>query len=340
MQLKQLYNEIQGYIAKLDFSKLWRGFKPLKFALYTENECFFDGAYITKSNDFLANTAIFYNGEWIAIWNVQEEMDTVALTSKIIHEMFHAFQSAHNESRFFDDVEALYHYRYNEENISLKIKENQLLDCLSSNFNETNFKEFLQIRKYRFETFRYEYHYESCVEQIEGTANYVELQCLKQLSAELFEKKLSAIKKAVATPNNLLPIRAVCYNIGALLLYIMAENNIPFDDGFVPLPFSENVLDGVQAKKPVLTLTAKELLDNFHASVDKTIGDAIAKNSLVTDKPHQLLAINTYNPIFYNNYIISTYFVMFGDESNPQIEYGDFVIQTSAYKKADKIYRM
>ena len=73
-----------------------------------------------------------------------------------------------------------------------------MLDCLSSNFNEADFKEFLQIRKYRFETFRYEYHYESCVEQIEGTANYVELQCLKQLSAEFFEKKLSAIKKATA----------------------------------------------------------------------------------------------------------------------------------------------
>ena len=340
MDLKQLYNEIQSYIKKLDFSKLWREFKPLKFALYTDDECFFDGAYIEKSDDFLANTAIFYNGEWIAIWRVQEEMNTVALTSKIIHEMFHAFQSMHNESRFFDDVEALYNYRYDEENISIKIKENQLLDCLSTNFDKATFEEFLQIRKYRFETFRYEYHYEVCIEQIEGTANYVELQCLKQLSAELFEKKLSAMRKAVVNPDNLLPIRAVCYDIGALLLYVTTENDIPFDDGFSALPFSESILNGIQGKKPVFTLNTKELLDNFYAAVDKTICSAIEKNNLIADKAQNLLGINTYNPIFYNNYIISTYFVMFGEENNPQIEYGDFVIQTSAYKKADKIYRM
>ena len=43
MDLKRLYYEVKNYIDMVDFSKLWRGFEPLKFALYTENECFFDG---------------------------------------------------------------------------------------------------------------------------------------------------------------------------------------------------------------------------------------------------------------------------------------------------------
>ena len=39
MKLDKIYFEIQNYIDKLDFSKLWSGFEPLKFALYTDDEC-------------------------------------------------------------------------------------------------------------------------------------------------------------------------------------------------------------------------------------------------------------------------------------------------------------
>ena len=112
MDLKKLYYEVKSYIDIVDFSKLWRGFESLKFALYSDNECFFDGAYIEKTDVFLANTSIVYNGEWIAIWNVQEEMNPIVLTSKIIHEMFHGFQMMHNDSRFSDELDALYNYKY------------------------------------------------------------------------------------------------------------------------------------------------------------------------------------------------------------------------------------
>ena len=162
MDLKKLYYEVKSYIDIVDFSKLWRDFEPLKFALYSDNQCFFDGAYIEKTDAFLANTSILYNGEWIAIWNVQEEMNSIVLTSKIIHEMFHGFQMMHNDSRFSDELDALYNYKYEEDNLNLKLKENHLLYHMSTQFDEELFGEFLQIRKYRFNTFRYAYHYESC----------------------------------------------------------------------------------------------------------------------------------------------------------------------------------
>ena len=193
----------------------------MKFALYTDNECFFNGAYIKKTNAFFANTSILYNGEWIAIWNVQEEMNPIVLTSKIIHEMFHGFQMMQNESRFCDDLDALYNYKYEEDNLNLKVKENKLLYSLSTQFDSKTFEEFLQIRKYRSNSFNYYYHYESCIEQIEGTANYVELCSLKQLSPELFEKRFSTMKERIINPSNLFPIRVICYDIGALLLYVM-----------------------------------------------------------------------------------------------------------------------
>lgn len=340
MDLERLYYEVKNYIDTVDFSKLWRGFEPLKFALYTDKECFFDGAYVEKTDEFLANTSILYNGEWIAIWYVQEEMNPIVLTSKIIHEMFHGFQRMHNESRFFDDLDALYHYKYEEGNLNLKLKENHLLYHLSTQFDKEMFEQFLQIRKYRYDTFGYAYHYESCIEQIEGTANYVELHCLKQLSAELFEKKLSAMKERIIAPNNLLPVRIICYDIGALLLYVMTENLIAFEDGFSSVTFAEAMISDVAGKEYSSEYSVKDLLDSYNARAGKIIRKAIEKNELVTDTPCELFGVNVYDAIFYQNHIISRYFVMFGSEDNKQIEYGDFVIETNAYKKVTKIYRI
>ena len=339
MDLKKLYYKAKSYIDIVDFSKLWRGFEPLKFALYTDNECFFDGAYIEKTDDFIGNTSILYNGEWIAIWLVQEEMNPIVLTSKIIHEMFHGFQSMHNDSRFANELDALYNYKYEEDNLNLKLKENHLLYHLSTQFDKNMFREFLQIRKYRFDTFRYAYHYEASIEQIEGIANFVEIQCLKQLSIELFEKKLSAMRERIINPSNLLPIRVICYDIGALMLYVMTENNIAFEDGFSSVTFAEAILSDVEGKKYVPEYSMKHLLDSYNANAKATICKAIEKNILVIDTPCNLLGVNVYNAVFYENYIISRYCVMFGSDNNQQIEYGDFVIETNAYKKATKIYR-
>lgn len=241
---------------------------------------------------------------------------------------------------FFDELDALYNYKYEEDNLNLKLKENHLLCHMSTQFDKELFLEFLQIRKYRFNTFRYAYHYESSIEQIEGTANYVELQCLKQLSAESFEKALSAMRERVINPSNLLPIRAICYDIGALMLYVMAENNIAFEDGFSSLTFAEAIINDVEGKKCVPEYSMKDLLDNYNAAAKAIICKAIEKNILVADTSCNLLGVNVYNAVFYNNYIISRNFVMFGFDNNQQIEYGDFVIETNAYKKATKIYRL
>ena len=340
MDLERLYYKVKNYIDTVDFSNLWRGFTPLKFALYTDKECFFDGAYIEKTDEFLANTSILYNEEWIAIWQVQGEMNPIVLASKMIHEMFHGFQRMHKESRFFDELDALYNYKYEEGNLSLKLKENQLLCHLSTQFDREMFEEFLQIRKFRFDTFRYEYHYEACIEQIEGCANYVELCALKQLSAELFDKKLSAMKERIINPGNLLPVRIICYDIGALLLYVMTENQIAFEDGFSDVPFAEAMLRDVTEKKHSYESGMKDLLDGYYAKAGEIIRKAIEKNELVTDIPCELLGVNVYDAVFYQNHIISRYFVMFGTEDNPKIEYGDFVIETREYKKVMKIYRI
>ena len=84
----------------------------------------------------------------------------------------------------------------------------------------------------------------------------------------------------------------------------------------------------------------KDLLDDYNAKARAIICKAIEKNILVTDTSCNLLGVNVYNAVFHENHIISRFFVMFGSDTNPQIEYGDFVIETNDYKKITKIYRV
>lgn len=340
MELEKLYHEVKKYVDTLDFSKLWRGFQPLKFALYTDTECFFDGAYIEKTDEFIGNTAILYKGEWIAIWFVQEQISPVVFASKIVHEMFHGFQMMNNDSRFPNELDALYQYKYDEVNLNMKMRENQLIYKLSAQFDMEMFKELLQMRKYRCNSFSYEYHYESGVEQIEGSANYVELHCLKQLSTEQYEKKLLKMRERIIDPNNLLPIRVICYDIGALLLHILAENGIAFEDGFSSVTVSEAIIVDAEEKVCACDYGMKNMLESYNAKASKIIQKAKDKNIIVTDTPCKLLGVNVYNAIFFEDHIISTYFVMFGTEDDPKIEYGDFVIETNSRKQVTKIYRI
>ena len=340
MNLEALYYEVKQTMERVDFSKLWPGFVPLKFALYSDSECFFDGQYVEKTDAFLGNTAILYNGEWIAIWYVQETMDPIVLTSKMVHEMFHGFQQIHNESRFPDELEALYQYRYDAGNLDVKLTENQLLYRLTEQFDADAFEEFCQFRKYRSNAFGYEYHYEASIEQIEGTANYVELKCLKQLSEERFRNKLSYMKENIINPNNLLPVRIVSYDIGALLLLVMNENGIAFDHGFSLITFSEAMLDGVEEKLCMPKVSTGEQIADYYVKAGEIIGRAISENNLVTDAESDLLGVNVYNAVYYKDHIISQYCVLYGSAEEPKVEYGNFVIETKECKKLTKIYRM
>ncbi len=186
--LEDLYNKVAAAIVNVDFAKFWEGFKPLKFALYNETECFFDGRFIEKTPEFCANTAIEYRGKMIAIWNVQQEMPISVFASKIIHEMFHGFQKERGWDCWADEMEALYRYRYSEENLNVKLHENRLLLDMLEDFDADKYRELLACRKYRSERFPYEFSYECCGEEIEGSANYVEWQVLRQLDENEAEK--------------------------------------------------------------------------------------------------------------------------------------------------------
>ena len=339
--LEELYSAVKVHVDKVRCNDLWQGFKPLKFALYNDTECFFDGNYVEKTEQFLANTAIEYNGEWIAIWSVSGENDPEVLASKMIHEMFHGFQNRNHESRFPGELSALYRYQYSEENLSVKLAENRLIAELTQTFSREKFEQLLRYRKYRYENFRYEFIYESKVEQIEGTANYVELQALKQISREKYQRKLEQMRRNITEPANLLPIRVISYDIGALLLHVLKENEIPAQQEFGDVTFSESLVANVDyPERCNVDGTVKRCIDAYFSKAQEQINAAIARNAVVMEQERQLLGVNVYNAVYLGGYMISTFFVMYGDEAAPSIEQGNFVIQTPAEGVVTRIYRI
>ena len=338
--LKELYYAVKKNIDKVDFSKLWAYFKPLKFALYNDNSCFYNGEYIEKTDDFVGNTAINFKGEIIAIWNIFEDTDPLILASKIVHEMFHGFQLLNNESRFPNELDALYNYKYDNDNLSLKLEENNLIVELLNEFNIDKFNQFKKIRKFRSIHFKYEYHYECMIEQIEGSANFVELNALKQLDNDIYLDKLKSLKESILIDGNLLPIRIISYDIGALLLILLNENNISYNLEFNDITFSESIISNTELEeiKPLKNL--QNIIDRYYKNADKIITETILKNDIVISKPCDIICVNVYNAIYYKNYIITRYFVMINDGKENIIKYGDFLVETLIPNKTSKIYKI
>lgn len=140
MDLAAVYHQIKGKLDTLTFDELWPGFARYGFALYNENQVVLNGETLPKTDAFIANTAIEYRGERIAIWHLAEEMDADVLASKIAHEMFHAFQMERGESRFPDEMEALTAYEYSPAYLSVKYRENKLLAALRERFTNEGFQ--------------------------------------------------------------------------------------------------------------------------------------------------------------------------------------------------------
>lgn len=339
-KLDELYYEVERLINNIDFNKLWPNFKRLKFALYNQNECFFNGNYIPKTNQFLGNTSIKYNDEYIAIWNVIENIEPKILVSKMIHEMFHGFQNINNESRFPDEIKLIYEYKYIDENLSIKLKENEIINNLLSGFNQSKFNELLNLRKYRSVKFNTEFTYEIMIEQIEGTANYIELKVLNQLDNELYNDKLNALKKAIVNPNRLIPIRIISYDIGALLIKLLMDYQINFDRGFSHIPIAQELIEDSVFNDLKINNNMQVVIDSYYQRGLRIISESINHNDIVMDGYEDLLGFNVYNAFYKDGYIISRYFVMYGSKESPSILYGDFIIESKEKGKVTKIYKL
>ena len=344
MNLEMQYRQVNEAISSLDLGSIWPGFKPLKFALYDDEKCFFDGHYIEKTDVFCANTSIVYEGEQIAIWMVQQELDHSVLTSKIVHEMFHGHQSIMGWNCWANELEALYHYQYDAENLSLKLRENELLLALSDRFDDSALRELLALRKLRSMKYPYEFAYESKVEEIEGTANYVEWQVLKQLDEIRANALIEQMRAVMTKPEYLFPIRISSYFTGALMINALrGEGVYRFEAADRPTILSVikdiEPSDGLFPEKEAVLGSVTSAVEAFHQETDSIIRSALEKGLVVLNGPLELTGVNVYNARCLRGFITSTYFVMYRDGKEDKMLQGNFVIKMQDEKIIAAVYR-
>lgn len=342
--LQSVYEKVKARIERVDFSLLWKDFKPLKFALYNEKECFFDGNFITKTPLFCANTAVSYNDEMIAIWNLSgmDSIDFDILASKMIHEMFHAFQTEQKECRFPDEMKALLEYQISSENLSVKLMENTLIAKLTQAFNADDFNRLLRLRKTRLVNYPDEYRYEAAVEQIEGSAVYVECGALKQLSQPKYCRKIETMRRQICAAESMLPIRVECYDSGALLFSILKAHTPVDFEAFTQKLTMVAILEECEPLAEALAVNEQilALIEQYTTQTKRLVHQALDKKDRAAEGDLKLLSVNIYDARRFEQYIVSTYFVMVEKDGSPLALNGDFVIEMKDENKASSIFRL
>ena len=338
--LKTLFKTVSGEIARIDFSRLWPGFEPLRFALYNESECCFDWEMIEKTPAFCANTSIEYEGEQIAIWNVMEEMEPAVFASKMVHEMFHGFQNVRGWGCFPNDVEALMRYENSAEALSVKLRENALLLELLEGHDENKLEELLALRRARLERFPYETEYEAMTEEIEGSANYVEWKVLEQLAPERAEALINDMRARLTDADRLLPARIPCYYTGALFINALARAGRS-DYEPAERPYLLSLIRSAEPKAEPFTAidpAASEAVRSYNAETERIISAALDRGNVVLKGPLTLVCPNIYNARRLGEYITSTFFLMYSDGAENKLAYGNFVVKMRDGRTIEEAY--
>ena len=147
--MKNIHLGINHRLAKVDFNRIYPGFHYFRFAIYNNTRVYFQDSEIPWDTRFTGNTAIKYNGAWIAIWNLNAPASNLdSLTSKIIHEMFHAYQNEMGDTRWPDEIVGAFYPR-DLRNFELKYREDLLLASLADKFDKAAWQEFKTLRTSR-----------------------------------------------------------------------------------------------------------------------------------------------------------------------------------------------
>ena len=337
LDLMEIYSLVKEKIDSVVFEELWPCFKRYDFALYNASQVILNGQIFSKTEEFLANTAICYQGRLIAIWCLSEEMDLDVLTSKIIHEMFHAYQMECGESRFPEEVEALLKYRYSPLYLQIKFQENLLLASLHERFQVSDYEKFLSLRKRRMAQFPYQYNYESGVEVIEGSAQYVEFQVLRKLNQEKYRESLAECMQRLQDKKNLMPVRILCYDIGAMLLTICGDNGLSANRKVgqsTEYLLPEEIFQKITPDYSVAADTEMEAfyrtkIRDFQAKIDRIIksSEPVAKGDF------ELAGVNIYSAWYLNGYIYTEYFVRYKAKEMITL-YGNYLLRMRQNKVA------
>lgn len=218
MHLTDVYSKVDAILKSLDFHALFPGFHRYRYAIYNREEICFDGTIIPYEEDFRGNTSKYYQGEYIAIWNI--EQDSTAgidhLAALLVHEMFHCHQNTLHETRFPSDL-LLLSYPNDIDNFTKKYNENRYLADAYEYRDVNAFQKFLAVRQQRIKQYPDMAAQELKAETIEGIAEYVGLKALSLINKQMFLSVTREYLAFLRAENDLLfQIRKISYYTGAI----------------------------------------------------------------------------------------------------------------------------
>ncbi len=353
MELAYAYDQIEKRLSRIDFPALIKGFSRFPFALYNDAQAYMDGTYFNRPGNFIANTAVQHNGAHTAIWMLSEETyDFDVLASKLAHEMLHAYQNASGETRWANEREAMMKYHCDAVNVSARLEEASCMQkCLAGDDPEA-FSRLLSLRKARRERFPYEYDYEARIEQIEGTAHFVEMNALKQLNAEKAEKRWAQAFAELADPARYFPVRAVTYLSGAAFLACLRKYTRLDTDAFTDMPFSlAAIADARACSLPDADARAEEAMACWQKRFQDTVTRALEKGDTALERDDCYLVMwNVYDGAWDGKYAVLTHFLGYIEgEALPEtnealfekmnVLNGDFVAEVDGEYRLKRVWR-
>jgi hypothetical protein len=321
--MEKIHLEISRRIGTLDFGRLAPGFHPFRFALYNNKKVCFGETEIPWDSRFVGNTAIDYNNETIAIWGMKYACtDMDIFTSLLVHEMLHAYQRE-SGTVFPDDLVGVFYPR-NLDNFTLRYRENQLLAGLAEKFDATAWADFKAIRAYRRQRHEEAVDYEIKTENIEGRAQFVELGALKQLSPDLYSKRLARILSALRSPEKIFDARLISYDTGSLIRMVIVGNNLDH-----PAWAEEN---------PCTAITAQEIpgireeFEKYFGATDKKVQELLSNGEKLDISGKKLTSFDPYNVRSSGNYLYHPNFIgVTTDGEKPDFFAGTFITKMASY---------
>lgn len=229
--LQTYYNDIDQALNRVDFSAIWPGYQKTSFALYLEDQAIIDGKIRKRPEAFRGNTALFWEGRHIAIWNCRELASKERLAASLAHEMFHACQLSAGETRFPRDL-SLLSAPTDGSTQAARCLEGQLL---AHALRDPDPKDALtQFGALRNQSRTAPWFSDLCrAETIEGLAVCAELQVLAQLSPADGQAALEALIQRLSQLENTLPdLRRTAYDTGAAMALATRQAGLDLSHSF------------------------------------------------------------------------------------------------------------
>ena len=326
--MKNIHHVISLHLEKLDFNNISHGFHPFRFAIYDDKKVCFGESEIPWDSRFVGNTAIDYNGEIIAIWNIKCAVsDMNVLTSKLVHEMLHAYQRECKVTDYPDDLAGAFYPR-DLDNFSLRFLENQLLASLAEKFDATAWTDFKAMRAYRLQHYLEAVNYEIKTENIEGSAQFVELGALKQLSPDLYRRRLDRILAGLRSPAKIFDARLLSYDTGSIIRMVLTDNNLNQPDWGKENPAASGDITAQEA--PGL----REEFSKYFGAIDNKVHELLRGGERLNISGKKLTLFDPYNVRSSVNYLYHPNFIgVSADGGKPEFFTGTYLTKIEPHSR-------